>query len=168
MGLFTRDIKNLNDLFVHQLQDIYYAERQLEKALQKLSGKAIDKQLKQGFLTHLDETKTHVKRLEEVFRMHGAEVKAVDCPAIDGIIEEADDVVGEVADDTVLDAALINAAQAAEHYEMARYGSLIAWAKQLGRNDCASILQKTLDEEKATDKKLTSLAESKANLRAAS
>ena len=168
MGLFTRDIKNLNDLFVHQLQDIYYAEKQLEKALQKMSGKAIDKQLKQGFLTHLDETKTHVKRLEEVFRMHGAEVKAVDCPAIDGIIEEADDVVGEVADDTVLDAALINAAQAAEHYEMARYGSLIAWAKQLGRNDCASILQKTLDEEKATDKKLTSLAESKVNLRAAS
>ena len=168
MGLFTRDIKNLNDLFVHQLQDIYYAEKQLEKALQKMSGKAIDKQLKQGFLTHLDETKTHVKRLEEVFRMHGAEVKAVDCPAIDGIIEEADDVVGEVADDAVLDAALINAAQAAEHYEMARYGSLIAWAKQLGRNDCASILQKTLDEEKATDKKLTSLAESKVNLRAAS
>jgi ferritin-like metal-binding protein YciE len=168
MGLFTRDIKNLNDLFVHQLQDIYYAEKQLEKALQKMSGKAIDKQLKQGFLTHLDETKTHVKRLEEVFRMHGAEKKAVDCPAIDGIIEEADDVVGEVADDTVLDVALINAAQAAEHYEIARYGSLIAWAKQLGRNDCASILQKTLDEEKATDKKLTSLAESKVNLRAAS
>ena len=100
--------------------------------------------------------------------MHGAETKAVDCPAIDGIVEEADDVVGEVADDAVLDAALINAAQAAEHYEIARYGSLIAWAKQLGRNDCASILQKTLDEEKATDKKLTSLAESKANLRAAS
>ena len=168
MGLFTRDIKNLNDLFVHQLQDIYYAEKQLEKALQKMSGKAIDKQLKQGFLAHLDETKTHVKRLEEVFRMHGAEVKAVDCPAIDGIIEEADDVVGEVADDAVLDAALINAAQAAEHYEIARYGSLVAWAKQLGRNDCASILQKTLDEEKATDKKLTSLAESKVNLRAAS
>ena len=99
--------------------------------------------------------------------MHGAEMKVVDCPAIDGIIEEADDVVGEVADDTVLDAALINAAQAAEHYEIARYGSLIAWAKQLGRNDCASILQKTLDEEKAIDKKLTSLAESKVNLRAA-
>jgi ferritin-like metal-binding protein YciE len=168
MGLFTRDIKNLNDLFVHQLQDIYYAERQLEKALQKMSGKAIDKQLKQGFLTHLDETRTHVKRLEEVFRMHGAEMKAVDCPAIDGLIEEADDVIGEIADDAVLDAALINAAQAAEHYEIARYGSLIAWAKQLGRNDCASILQKTLDEEKATDKKLTSLAESKVNLRAAS
>jgi ferritin-like metal-binding protein YciE len=100
--------------------------------------------------------------------MHGAEAKAVDCPAIDGIIEEADEIISEVADKNVLDAALINAAQAAEHYEIVRYGSLIAWAKQLGRNDCASILQKTLDEEKATDKKLTSLAESKINLRAAS
>ncbi len=100
--------------------------------------------------------------------MHGAQVKAVDCPAIDGIIEEADDVAGEVDDKNVLDAALINAAQAAEHYEIARYGSLIAWARQLGRNDCASILQKTLDEEKTTDKKLTSIAEGKVNLRAAS
>ena len=100
--------------------------------------------------------------------MHGADVKAVDCPAIDGIIEEADEVAGEVEDKTVLDAALINAAQAAEHYEIMRYGSLIAWAKQLGRNDCAGVLQKTLDEEKATDKKLNMLAESKINLRAAS
>jgi ferritin-like metal-binding protein YciE len=158
----------MNDLFVHQLQDIYYAEKQLVKALPKMADKASDKQLKQGFLTHLDETKTHVQRLEEVFKMHGAEISAVDCPAIDGIIEEADEVTGEVADKSVLDAALINAAQAAEHYEIARYGSLIAWAKQLGRNDCASILQKTLEEERATDKKLTSLAESKINLRAAS
>jgi ferritin-like metal-binding protein YciE len=168
MGLFTKDIKTMNDLFVHQLQDIYYAEKQLVKALPKMADKATDKQLKQGFLTHLDETRTHVQRLEQVFQMHGAEVKAVDCPAIDGIIKEADEVIGEVADKSVLDAALINAAQAAEHYEIARYGSLIAWAKQLGRNDCASVLQKTLDEEKATDKKLTSLAESKVNLRAAS
>ena len=99
------------------------------------------------------------QRLEQVFQMHGADVKAVDCPAIDGIIEEADEVAGEVEDKSVLDAALINAAQAAEHYEIVRYGSLIAWAKQLGRNDCASVLQKTLDEEKATDKKLTTLAE---------
>jgi len=168
MGLFSKDIKSMNDLFVHQLQDIYYAEKQLVKALPKMADKASDKQLKQGFLTHLDETKTHVQRLEEVFKMHGAEISAVDCPAIDGIIEEADEVTGEVADKLVLDAALINAAQAAEHYEIARYGSLIAWAKQLGRNDCASILQKTLEEERATDKKLTSLAESKINLRAAS
>src|SRR3979411_278978 len=100
--------------------------------------------------------------------MHGATVKAVDCPAIDGIIEEADDVTGEVADKSVLDAALINAAQAAEHYEITRYGSLMAWAKQLGRNDCASVLQKTLEEEKATDRKLTALAEGKVNLKPAS
>src|SRR5258705_12659356 len=90
MGLFTKDIKTMNDLFVHQLQDIYYAEKQLVKALPKMAEKVTDKQLKQGCLSHLDETKTHVRRLEQVFQMHGAEVKAVDCPAIDGIIEEAD------------------------------------------------------------------------------
>ena len=168
MGLFTKDIKTMDDLFVHQLQDIYYAEKQLVKALPKMAEKATDKQLKQGFLTHLEETKTHVQRLEQVFEMHGTQVKAVDCPAIDGIIKEADEVTGEVADKALLDAALINAGQAAEHYEITRYGSLIAWAKQLGRNDCASVLQKTLDEEKATDKKLTTLAESRINLRAAS
>jgi ferritin-like metal-binding protein YciE len=168
MGLFTKDIKTMDDLFVHQLQDVYYAEKQLVKALPKMAEKATDRQLKQGFLSHLEETKTHVQRLEQVFQMHGVEVKAVDCPAIDGIIREADEVTGEVADKAVLDAALINAGQAAEHYEITRYGSLIAWAKQLGRNDCASILQKTLDEEKATDRKLTTLAEGRINLRAAS
>jgi ferritin-like metal-binding protein YciE len=168
MGLFTRDIKTMNDLFVHQLQDIYYAEKQLVKALPEMAEKATDQQLKNGFLTHLDETKVHVQRLEQVFKMHGVQTKAVDCPAIDGIIEEADEIAGDVADMPVLDAALIAAGQAAEHYEISRYGTLIAWAKQLGRNDCASILQKTLDEEKATDKKLTELAESKVNLRAAS
>jgi ferritin-like metal-binding protein YciE len=168
MGLFTKDIKTMNDLFVHQLQDIYYAEKQLVKALPKMAEKATDNQLKQGFLAHLDETNTHVQRLEQVFQMIGVAVKAVDCPAIDGIIKEADEVAGEVADKSVLDAALINAGQAAEHYEMTRYGSLIAWAKQLGRSDCVGLLQKTLDEERATDRKLTTLAESKINLRAAS
>src|ERR1700761_61825 len=168
MGLFTKDIKTMNDLFAHQLQDIYYAEKQLVKALPKMADKATDKQLKEGFLSHLEETKTHVQRLEQVFQMAGVEVKAVDCPAIDGIIEETDEVTGEVADKSVLDAALINAGQAAEHYEIARYGSLVSWARQLGRNDCAILLQKTLDEEKVTDKKLTSLAEGKINLRAAS
>ncbi|MGO3933928.1 ferritin-like domain-containing protein [Rhodopseudomonas pseudopalustris] len=167
MGLFTKDIKTMDDLFVHQLQDIYYAEKQLVKALPKMADKASNAQLKQGFLSHLDETRTHVQRLEQVFQMHGAQAKAVDCPAIDGIIEEAEEVTGEVEDKAVLDAALINAAQAAEHYEITRYGSLISWAKQLGRNDCAAVLQKTLDEEKATDKKLTALAESTINLRAA-
>jgi ferritin-like metal-binding protein YciE len=168
MGLFTKDIKTMNDLFVHQLQDIYYAEKQLVSALPKMAEKATENQLKQGFLTHLEETKTHVQRLEEVFGMIGAKVKAVNCPAIDGIIQEANETAGEVDDKAVLDAALINAAQAAEHYEIVRYGSLIAWARQLGRNDAASLMQKTLDEEKATDKKLTTLAEGKVNMRAAS
>ena len=168
MGLFSKDIQTFDDLFLHTLQDIYYAENQITQALPTMISKATDPQLKQGFLTHLEETKQHVKRLEEVFKMHGVQVKAVDCPAIDGIIEEAEETAGEVADKAVLDAALINAAQAAEHYEIVRYGSLIAWAKQLGRTDCASVLAKTLEEEKATDKKLTTLAESKVNLRAAS
>ena len=168
MGLFSRDIKTLNDLFAHTLRDIYYAEKQIVKALPNMIEKANDSGLKRGFKTHLDETQNHVARLDEVFRMHGAEAKGLDCPAIDGILEEADDVVGEAADKKVLDAALIAAAQAVEHYEMTRYGSLIAWAKQLGRNDCASVLQRTLDEEKAADKKLTQMAESAINLRAAS
>jgi ferritin-like metal-binding protein YciE len=167
MGLFTKDIKTMNDLFVHTLQDIYYAENQILKALPEMIEKATDPTLKQGFQTHLAETKGHVQRLEQVFKMHGAEVKGVDCPAIDGIIDEAEDVAGEVDDKQVLDAALIAAAQAVEHYEMTRYGTLVAWAKQLGRNDCASVLQKTLDEEKATDAKLTQLAERSVNRKAA-
>lgn len=108
-----------------------------------------------------------MKRLDQVFRLHGVDAKGVDCPAIDGIIEEAEDVAGEVDDKAVLDAAIIAAAQAVEHYEITRYGSLIAWATQLGRNDCASLLQRNLDEEKAADKKLTALAESKVNRAAA-
>ena len=167
MGLFTKDIKTMNDLFVHQLQDIYYAEQQLVKALPKLADKATDPQLKQAFLSHLKETEGHVKRLEDVFQMHGVKAKAVNCPAIDGIIQEANETAGEVEEKAVLDAALINAAQAAEHYEITRYGSLVAWAKQLGRNDCAAVLQKTLDEEKSADQKLTAIAESKVNLQAA-
>ena len=167
MGLFSKDIETMDDLFVHTLRDIYYAENQIVKALPEMIEKATDKQLKQGFQSHLAETKNHVKRLDEVFKMHGVEASGVDCPAIDGIIEEADDVAGEVEDKQVLDAALIAAAQAVEHYEMTRYGTLIAWAKQLGRNDCASVLQKNLDEEKAADKKLTAMAESSVNRKAA-
>jgi ferritin-like metal-binding protein YciE len=167
MGLFSKDIKTLNDLFVHQLRDIYYAEKQIVQVLPDMIEKATDAGLKQGFETHLVETKTHVKRLEQVFKMHGVEAKGVDCPAIDGIIEEADEVTGEVEDKTVLDAALIAAAQAVEHYEMTRYGTLIAWAKQLGRPDCASVLQQNLEEEKAADSKLTSLAERSVNVKAA-
>ena len=167
MGFFSKDIKTMDDLFVHTLRDIYYAEGQILHALPDMIEKAHDAQLKQGFETHLRETENHVKRLEKVFQMHGTEPLGVDCPAIDGIIEEADDVAGDVEDSAVLDAALIAAAQAVEHYEITRYGSLIAWAQLLGRNDCASVLQQTLDEEKATDKKLTAMAESRLNRRAA-
>jgi ferritin-like metal-binding protein YciE len=167
MGFFSRDIKNMDDLFVHTLRDIYYAEKQILKALPEMIEKSSDSQLKQGFQSHLGETKNHVSRLEQVFRMHRQEPSGVDCPAIDGIIEEANDVAGEVDDKSVMDAALIAAAQAIEHYEMTRYGSLVAWAKQLGRNDCAALLQQNLDEEKAADKKLTAIAESKVNRLAA-
>jgi ferritin-like metal-binding protein YciE len=167
MGIFSKDIRTLDDLFVHTRRDIYYAENQIVKALPDMIEKASDPGLKQGFQSHLGETKNHVKRLEQVFQMHGVEASGIDCPAIDGIIEEADDVAGEVDDKDVLDAALIAAAQAVEHYEMTRYGSLIAWAKQLGRNDCASVLQQTLEEEKAADSKLTTIAEQKVNRRAA-
>jgi ferritin-like metal-binding protein YciE len=157
----------MDDLFVHTLKDIYYAENQIVKALPDMIEKATDPQLKQGFKDHLAETKNHVKRVEEVFKMHGVEAEGVDCPAVDGIIEEANDVASEVDDKKVLDAALVAAAQAVEHYEMTRYGTLVAWAKQLGRSDCASVLQKNLDEEKAADQKLTALAEGRVNRRAA-
>ncbi|MEP9369082.1 ferritin-like domain-containing protein [Xanthobacter sp. VNH20] len=167
MGFFSKDIQTFDDLFVHTLRDIYYAEKRILKALPDMIDKASDPQLKATFQAHLKETEGHVKRVEDVFSMHGAEAKTVTCPAIDGILKEADEIAGEVEDTEVLDAALAAAAQAVEHYEMTRYGTLIAWAKRLGRADCASVLQRNLDEEKAADKKLTSIAESKLNIRAA-
>jgi ferritin-like metal-binding protein YciE len=167
MGLFSKDIKSMNDLFVHTLQDVYYAENKIVKSLPDMIEKAADPQLKDGLQAHLGETKNHVKRLEQVFQMCGQPPKSVNCPAIDGILEEADDVFGEVDSPDVLDAAIVADAQAVEHYEITRYGSLIAWAKQLGRSDCADVLEKTLAEEKAADKKLTALAERKVNVHAA-
>lgn len=167
MGIFSKDIKTMDDLFVHTLRDIYYAEKQILKNLPKMIDKASNAELRKGFEKHMAETEGHVERLEQVFKMHGVEAKAVNCPAIDGILKEADEVAGEVDDDRVLDAALIAAGQAVEHYEMTRYGTLIAWAKELGRNDCAAVLQKNLDEEKATDRKLTELAENRVNMQAA-
>ncbi len=166
MGLFSKDIKTLNDLFVHTLKDIYYAENQIVKALPDMIKKATDAGLKQGFTAHLQETKGHVQRLEQVFKLHGVKIEGIDCPAIDGIIEETNDIAGEVADKQVLDAALIAAGQAVEHYEITRYGTLIAWAKQLGRADCASLLEQNLNEEKAADAKLTMLAEHGVNAKA--
>jgi ferritin-like metal-binding protein YciE len=167
MGLLSKDIKTLDDLFVHTLQDIYYAEQQITKALPQMIEQASDPQLRQAFTTHLDETKQQIQMVEQVFRMHGHEPKGVTCPAIDGIISEAQDIAGDVEDKQVLDAALLAAAQAVEHYEITRYGTLVAWAKQLGRQDCATVLHQILEQEKATDQKLNRIAESKVNQQAA-
>ena len=163
MGLFTKDIQTFEDLFLHQLQDIYYAEQQITKALPKMIDKATAPQLKAGFERHLQETEGQIARLERVFELIGEKAKGATCPAIDGIIKEANEVAGEIADKKVLDAALIASAQAVEHYEITRYGTLIAWADQLGRTEAAAIFAETLAEERATDEKLTSLATSKVN-----
>ncbi len=167
MGLFTKDIKSMDDLFVHQLQDVYYAEKRIVGALPDMIQKATTPQLRQAFDSHLAETRNQVRRLEQVFQMCGTQASSVKCPAIDGIVEEADEVAGEVADKSVLDAALIAAGQSVEHYEIARYGTLIAWAKALGREDCAQILNETLEEEKAADEKLTAIARQGVNQAAA-
>ena len=163
MGLLSKPIKTLDDLFVHTLQDIYYAEQQITKALPKMIEKVTDPQLKQAFQSHLVETKNHVTRVEQVFKMHEETAKAVTCPAIDGIISEAKEIMADASDPEVLDAAALAAAQAVEHYEITRYGTLAAWARQLGRNDCASVLEQNLNEEKAADQKLTAIAEARVN-----
>ena len=167
MGLFSKPIKTLDDLFVHTLQDIYYAENQIAKNLPTMVEKASNPELKSAFQQHLTETQGQVKRLEQVFQMHGQPVKAVDCQAMDGILAEAKEIMGDCDDEQVRDAAMLSAAQAVEHYEITRYGTLIALAKQLGREDCASVLAQTLAEEKATDQKLTRIAESRVNKLAA-
>jgi ferritin-like metal-binding protein YciE len=167
MGLFTTPIKTLDDLFVHTLQDIYYAENQIVRNLPTMIQKASSPELRDAFQHHLSETENHVTRLEQVFQMHGQPVKGTDCPAMDGILSEAKDIISDCGDAQVCDAAMLSAAQAVEHYEMTRYGTLIAFAKQLGRDDCASVLQQTLEEEKAADKKLTTIADSRVNKMAA-
>ena len=167
MGLFSKPIKTLDDLFVHMLQDIYYAEKQIVKNLPTMIQKAADPSLRQAFEAHLRETETQVTRVEQVFGMHGQPVKAVTCPAIDGILAEAKEVISECGDAEVCDAAMLAAAQAVEHYEITRYGTMIAYARQLGRADCAAVLELTLHEEKAADAKLTGIAEGRVNKLAA-
>jgi ferritin-like metal-binding protein YciE len=163
MGLLSKPIKTLNDLFVHTLQDVYYTEQKITKALPKMISKVSDPQLQTAFMSHLAETEVHIKRVEEVFQMHGEPAKAATCPAIDGIVTEAEEIMKDASDAEVLDAAALASAQAVEHYEITRYGTLVAWARELGRNDCASVLQQVLDEEKATDLKLTQIAEARVN-----
>ena len=166
MGWFSADISTMHDLFLHGLQDIYYAERQIEKALPDMINKASDAQLKKGFQMHLRQTRGQIKRLDRAFKALKETPKGSRCPAIDGIIDEANEIAGDVDDKVVLNAALIAAAQAVEHYEITRYGTLTAWAKAMGHNNVAKLLHANLNEEKATDKKLNTLAKSKVNKKA--
>ena len=167
MGIFTKDIHTLEDLFAHQLKDIYYAEHRIAKTLPKMIAKATSPALKQGFETHLAETEGQIGRLDRVFALLGLKAESVTCQAIDGIIKEAEEVAGEVDDKAVLDAGLLAAAQAVEHYEIARYGTLVAWAKRLGHSDAVALFEQNLAEEKATDAKLTTLAGEEVNRKAA-
>jgi ferritin-like metal-binding protein YciE len=167
MGLFSKDIATFEDLFVHGLQDIYYAENQILKALPNLIEAATNPQLQRGLKDHLTETEGHVSRLEQIFEMRGEKPKGTKCPGINGLISEGDSMVGAVSDTRVLDAAIISAAQVVEHYEITRYGSLIAWAAEMGRNDFADILRENLAEEEAADENLSTLASKVVNKRAA-
>ena len=160
-------IKTMDDLFVETLKDIYYAEKHILKALPAMVKKAGAPELKKALETHRQETEGQIARLEEVFKLVDAPARGKRCDAIEGILAEAKEQMSEIEDDSVLDAGMIGSAQAVEHYEITRYGSLIAWAKQLGRQDAARVLEQTLAEEKEADKKLTNIAESKVNLRAA-
>ena len=166
MGWFSADMRTMQDLFLHSLHDIYYAERQIEKALPEMADKASDSELKKSFRAHLKQTKGQIKRLEQAFRKLKVTPEATQCPAIDGIIDEGNEIAREIDDKMVLNAALIAAAQAVEHYEITRYGTLVSWAKLLGRNDVAKILGTSLKEEKATDKKLNGIAKRKINRKA--
>ena len=166
MGLFSRDIKSLEDLFNHALKDIYYAEHQILKTLPTLIDNATEPQLKKGLKQHLKETEGQVARLDKVFEMLGQDPKGTRCPAIDGILSEGDSLLGEVEGRSVTNAAIVFSAQAVEHYEITRYGSLIAWATEMGRDDLVRPLEANLREEKAADRKLTEVAEARINKKA--
>lgn len=166
MGLFTSNTNSFDELFVSVLQQIYYAERQIAEQLELMIPMATAPELRQGFEQHLTETRSQYKRLEDVFRMHGAEAKESTCPAIDGILKAGNSMVSAIKDDQVKDAGLTHAAQMVEHYEIAQYGTLTSWARELGRDDCAQVLHGILEEEKATDQKLTQIAEARINRRA--
>jgi len=159
-------LKTLEDLLLHELRDIYSAEKQLRKALPKMAKSASHEELKAGFEEHLAQTETHVERLEQAFEMLGKPARAETCKAMKGLVEEGADIIEEDAEESVHDAGLICAAQKVEHYEIASYGTVVAWAEKLGHSDLAELLSETLEEEKETDEKLTELAESAINAEA--
>jgi ferritin-like metal-binding protein YciE len=158
MGLFSKDIKTMDDLLLHGLQDIYYAEQQITKALPTMIEQATNRDLAKGLRDHLEETNKQIERLDQVFKKLGQKPSGTDCPAIDGIIKEANQTSGEVEDKSVLDAAIVANAQAVEHYEISRYGTLIAWAEELGHDDIVRFLNTNLNEEKAANSKLNTVA----------
>jgi ferritin-like metal-binding protein YciE len=160
-------VKSMEDLFLHTLKDIYHGEKQILRALPKMAKMASSQELKQAFEQHREETLGQVERLEQVFEKLGKRARGEPCEAIEGLVEEGKEIMEEVQDPEVLDAGLIAAAQAVEHYEIARYGTLAAWAKELGRNEIADLLSQTLAEEKKTDELLNRLAEGRINKRAA-
>jgi len=155
--------KTLDDLFLDTLKDIYFAEKQILKALPKMARAAESEEGKAGFLQHRDETQGQIERLEQVFELLGKPARGKTCEAIQGIISEGEEIMEEFKGSPALDAGLISSAQAVEHYEIARYGTLISWAGQLGLKDAVPLLQANLEEEKATDQKLTALAKAQAN-----
>jgi len=163
MGLFTRELKSLDDLFLHGLKDIYYAETQIVKNLPKLIEAATNAELKKGLKQHLVETEQQVIRLERAFELLGEKAKGTRCPGIDGILTEGEELLADVEGRTPTNAAVVASAQAVEHYEITRYGTLIAWAHELGKDELVPLLERNLREEKAADKKLTIVAEARVN-----
>ncbi|TWF43923.1 ferritin-like domain-containing protein [Neorhizobium alkalisoli] len=155
--------KTLNDLFLDTLKDIYFAEKQVLKALPKMARAAQSEEGKQAFLTHRDQTEGQIERLQQVFELIGKPARGKTCEAIQGIIAEAEEIMDEFKGTVALDAGLISSAQAVEHYEIARYGTLKSWAKQLGLTEAAELFDATLQEELETDQLLTKLGESSAN-----
>jgi ferritin-like metal-binding protein YciE len=160
-------VKTMEDLFVETLKDIYYAEKQILKALPGMVKKAESKKLKDALETHRRETEGQVRRLDEVFKLFDVPPRGKKCEAIEGIIAEAKEHMDDIEDRRVLDAGMIGSAQAVEHYEITRYGTLIAWARQLGRQDAVRLLEENLNQEKHADRLLTEIAESAVNERAA-
>lgn len=159
-------MKSLNELFVETLRDIYYVEKQLTKALPKMAKKATSEDLAQAFTDHASETEGQIERLENIFKLLEKPARGKKCAAIEGLIEEATEIISEAESDMVRDAGMLAAAQAVEHYEISRYGTLKAWAEKMQLEEVVELLDETLQEEKATDQKLTELAESEINVEA--
>jgi len=159
-------MQTLHELFEETVRDIYYAEKKILKALPKMAKKASSEDLSAAFEAHLEETEGQIERLEQIFEMLGKNARGKTCPAIDGIIEEAEEVMKEAETDAVRDAAMLAAAQAVEHYEISRYGTLKSWAGKVGMTDAVKLIDETLQQEKATDVKLSELAESEINVEA--